>query len=62
MDFDKVIMIYKILGFAVFAAWLTHILTTIALKAWIFMIVGALIFPVAIAHGISVWLGFNWLH
>jgi hypothetical protein len=26
------------------------------------MIVGALMVPVAIVHGWSVWLGFDWLH
>jgi hypothetical protein len=47
---------------AVFAAWLTHIITCIAAQAWLFMIVGALIAPVAVAHGVSIWLGFDWLH
>jgi hypothetical protein len=50
------------LGLASFAAWLTHIITAIAAKAWLFMIVGALIAPVAVAHGVSVWLGLDWLH
>lgn len=44
------------------AAWLTHIIVSIAAKAWLFMIVGALIAPVAIAHGVSFWLGYDWLH
>lgn len=47
---------------AMFAAWLTHLVVAISAKAWLFMIVGALIFPVAVAHGVSVWLGFDWLH
>jgi hypothetical protein len=51
-----------IIYFAVIAAWLTHIMTAIGAQAWLFMIAGALIFPVAIAHGVSVWLGFDWLH
>lgn len=44
------------------AAWITHIIVAISAKAWMFMIVGALIAPVAIAHGVSVWLGYDWLH
>jgi hypothetical protein len=44
------------------AAWITHIVTAIAAQAWLFMIAGALVAPVAFAHGVSVWLGFNWLH
>ncbi len=47
---------------AVLAAWLTHIVVSIQAKAWLFMIVGALIAPVAVAHGVSIWLGFDWLH
>ena len=55
-------MLYWAIGLAGMAAWLTHIITAIAAQAWLFMVVGALIAPVAIAHGVSVWLGFNWLH
>lgn len=51
-----------ILWLAFVAAWITHIVVAIAAKAWLFMIVGALVFPVAVAHGVSVWLGYNWLH
>ena len=53
---------YIIVYFTIIAAWITHIVVAIAAKAWLFMIVGALLFPVAVAHGISVWLGFDWLH
>ena len=45
----------------IFAAWVTHLVVAIAAKAWLFMIVGALVAPVAIVHGISYWLGFNWI-
>jgi hypothetical protein len=45
-----------------FAGWITHLVVAISAKAWLFMIVGALIVPVAIVHGWSVWLGFDWLH
>ena len=46
----------------IMAAWVTHIITAIAVKAWLFMVVGALIAPVAIAHGFAGWFGFNWLN
>ncbi len=46
---------------AALAGWVTHIVVGIMAKAWLFMIVGALIAPVAVVHGWSVWLGFNWL-
>lgn len=42
--------------------WITHIIVAIAAQAWMFMIVGALLMPIAVIHGWSVWLGFNWLH
>lgn len=46
----------------IFAGWVTHIVVAIQAQAWAFMIVGALLMPVAVVHGWSVWLGFNWLH
>lgn len=51
-----------VVALGIFAAWLTHVIVGIAAQAWLFMIVGALVFPVAVAHGVSVWLGFDWLH
>ena len=51
-----------LIGLAVFGGWITHIVVGIAAKAWLFMILGALVFPVAVLHGWSVWLGFNWLN
>jgi len=50
-----------IVGLTAMAGWITHIVVAIAAKAWVFMIVGALIVPVAIVHGWSVWLGYNWI-
>lgn len=51
-----------LLVLAVFAGWLTHIIVAIKMQAWVFMIVGALLGPVAVVHGWSVWLGYDWLH
>lgn len=47
---------------AALAGWITHLVVSIAAKAWLFMIVGALIVPVAVVHGWSVWLGYDWLY
>ncbi|MBI1326360.1 MAG: hypothetical protein GC136_01825 [Alphaproteobacteria bacterium] len=39
------------------AAWLTHIITCLQNGEWGFLIAGALAFPIAIIHGIGIWLG-----
>lgn len=54
-------IIPAIIGIAAFAGWVTHIIVGIAAKAWLFLVFGALMAPVAIIHGWSVWLGFDWL-
>ena len=48
-------------GLTIFAGWLTHVIVAIQAKAWTFMIVGALLAPVAVVHGWSTWFGFDWL-
>lgn len=40
-----------------FAAWVTHIVSCFQNGEWGFLLVGALFFPLAIIHGIGVWLG-----
>ena len=51
-----------LVGLVGVAGWITHLVACVAAKAWLFMIVGALIVPVAVVHGWSVWLGYDWLH
>lgn len=41
-----------------FAAWLTHIVDCFQDGQWGFLLVGALFFPLAVIHGIGLWLGF----
>ena len=41
-----------------FAAWLTHVITCLAAGSWGFLVAGALLFPIAIVHGIGIWFGF----
>lgn len=40
------------------AAWLTHVIDCLKDGEWGFLIAGALMFPIAIIHGIGVWFGF----
>lgn len=40
-----------------FAAWLTHVIVCISAKLWLFLIVGAIMAPIGIVHGIGVWFG-----
>lgn len=41
-----------------FAAWLTHVIVCFKDDSWGFLIAGALFFPIAMVHGIGMWLGF----
>ncbi|AXQ69229.1 hypothetical protein HOU02_gp496 [Caulobacter phage CcrBL9] len=38
-------------------AWFTHVIHCLMTHDWVFLIVGALAFPVAIIHGIGIWFG-----
>lgn len=40
------------------AAWLTHIVHCLSEEAWGFLIAGAIMFPIAIIHGVGLWFGF----
>jgi len=42
---------------ALIAAWFTHVVVCLKAGAWGFLIAGAIFFPVAIVHGIGIWLG-----
>lgn len=39
------------------AAWITHVITCLLEGAWGFLIAGAIMFPIAIVHGIGIWFG-----
>jgi hypothetical protein len=43
-------------GVVLFAAWLTHVIVCFKAGLWGFLIAGAIFFPVAIVHGIGIWL------
>lgn len=40
-----------------FAAWATHVYVCLVNESWGFLLAGALMFPVAIFHGVGIWLG-----
>ena len=40
-----------------FAAWLQHLYTCFTEEAWGFLIAGAIFFPVAVIHGLGIWVG-----
>jgi len=43
--------------FTMIAAWMTHVIVCLKLGLWGFLIAGALVFPIAIIHGIGIWFG-----
>lgn len=52
------------IGIACLAAWITHIVICIAANtasAVALLIVGIVIPPVGVVHGLSYWLGYGWV-
>ena len=39
------------------AAWLTHVIVCIKTASYVFLLAGALVFPVGVIHGIMCWFG-----
>jgi hypothetical protein len=55
---NKMPVIIAILFFmTMFAAWLQHVVTCLQDGSWGFLIAGAIMFPIAIVHGIGIWFG-----
>ena len=42
----------------IFLSWLTHVIVCIASSKWVFLLAGAIFFPIGCVHGTGVWLGF----
>ena len=42
---------------AAIAAWCTHVLICLKTGAWLFLLAGAICFPVGIVHGVAIWFG-----
>lgn len=41
----------------VILAWLTHVITCIQSASWVFLLAGAIFFPIGCVHGTGVWFG-----
>lgn len=50
-------MFQLLFGVALIAAWFTHVVTCFQDGNWGFLVAGALMFPIAIVHGIGIWFG-----
>jgi hypothetical protein len=40
------------------AAWLTHVVACISASKWVFLLAGAVFFPIGCVHGTGLWFGF----
>jgi hypothetical protein len=49
-----------ILWLSTAAAWVTHVVATITAGAWGLLLIGALIAPIGVIHGVMIWLGMPW--
>lgn len=38
-------------------AWGTHVIVCIKTSSWLFLIAGAIAWPVGVVHGIGIWFG-----
>lgn len=38
-------------------AWLTHVITCISAGKWVFLLAGAVFFPIGCVHGTGIWFG-----
>jgi len=50
-------LISLILAIGAVTAWLTHPFVCFTDDRWGFLIAGAIMFPVAIVHGVGIWFG-----
>lgn len=42
------------------AGWVTHVVSTIMVGAWLLLAIGAFVPPVGVIHGIMIWFGVPW--
>lgn len=40
-----------------FGAWITHVIVCIKASAWLFLVAGAIMAPIAVIHGTGIWFG-----
>ena len=50
---------FLVIGLALvwLSAWITHVVTCILAHEWLFMIIGALVAPIGVVHGVMIWMG-----
>ena len=46
-----------LIGIASVCAWFTHFFVCFSDDRWGFLIAGAIMFPIAIVHGVGIWFG-----
>lgn len=46
-----------ILWVAMLVAWVTHVVTCIKAAAWFLLLIGAIVAPVGVIHGVMIWFG-----
>ncbi|SVB20378.1 uncharacterized protein METZ01_LOCUS173232 [marine metagenome] len=46
-----------LIGIASVCAWFTHLFVCFSDDRWGFLIAGAIMFPIAIVHGVGIWFG-----
>ncbi len=57
-NIQKLITTYLVVMTLSVAAWFTHLFVCFSDDRWGFLIAGAIMFPIAIVHGVGVWFGF----
>lgn len=50
-------LVFLVLGLMSVISWFVHVYTCIQEEAWGFLVAGAIMFPIAIVHGLGVMLG-----
>ena len=46
-----------LLSIWVVCAWLTHVIVCISTSKWVFLLAGAVFFPIGCVHGTGIWFG-----
>lgn len=53
----KAEILFVVFCIACVAAWFTHVIYCLIEGMWGFLVAGALLFPIAIVHGVLIWFG-----
>lgn len=46
--------------FLLLGAWITHIITCLLTGKYLLLLVGAIVAPVGMLHGVGIWFGVQW--